>query len=479
MNKIGWFTTRFKRFRKTYRDSMIRPALADRIISHLSIFLKAFKDISPSVSSLGGTLTSYFFLVPFSFLLTTILSSYSGAILPSYFTVLYLSAAIVQKDLTAFLKGEGSSESGHFEPLEKKGGIRVAIYLRVSTDRQAEKGFSLQDQEERLTGEAKERLKASRIYKIVDAGESGTDFNRKGLNEILELAREGKIQHVLVTSLDRIGRDVIESLDYIRKLRYLGVKIIAAGTEADINTEEGLMTATIQFLLAELEDKRRTKSSIAGRIQSFKSRHWGKPVPKGYRKRGDGWIEKEPGWASFVKDVFDRFLKARNYQIVKDFINKKYGDFLTKPITRHQVRQILRDPIYLGKPQYAGKTTVEDPSLAYVDPETFERIQELSGRIHRRHSHKKRDALQDLVREYGPDVLEFIPSTAVLCPSCNGMMVKNGTISIGKWTANNYLCKKCGKQRKVPTKGQMRGIQEWKSKQEKLFQQGGESLNIK
>jgi len=66
-----------------------------------------------------------------------------------------------------------------------------------------------------------------------------------------------------------------------------------------------------------------------------------------------------------------------------------------------------------------------------------------------------------LLEKYGPDVLEFIPGVAVLCPVCKGVMVKNGTISIGEWTAHNYLCRKCGKQRKVPTKRQMKKIQDW------------------
>ncbi len=70
------------------------------------------------------------------------------------------------------------------------------------------------------------------------------------------------------------------------------------------------------------------------------------------------------------------------------------------------------------------------------------------------------------MREYGLDVLEFVPDTAVLCPYCRGVMVRNGTIAIEKWTAHNYLCRKCGKQRRVPTKAQMRRIEGLASKRE-------------
>lgn len=394
----------------------------------------------------------------------------------SYFSLLAfpLATAAVQTDLYGFpseqlespKRKEPNSPEYLAEDLEGGKGIGAAAYVRVSTDRQAERGFSLQDQELRLMDEAR-RLGVSRVYKIADAGESGTDFTRKGLNEILELAREGKIQYVLVTSLDRIGRDLIESLDYVRKLRELGVKIVAAGTEADIATEEGLMLSTLLFLSAELENKRRTRSSIGGRMQSFRTRHWSRPRPPvGYRKSGDGWIEKEPGWDPLIKRVYDLYLKNANYKAVADAVNREFQAFLQKPLTHQQIRQVICDPVYVGKPQFAGKVTVEDQSLAYVDPETFRRAQEISGRIRRKRSRKKQDTLQDLVKEYGPDVLEFIPNVAVLCPDCQGVMVKNGMIYMKGHTAHNYLCKKCGKQRKVPKKCQMRKIQEWASKGE-------------
>lgn len=429
---------------------MIRPALPDRIIFSLNTFRGGLYNIILLpllfLGALRGHPVSYFSLLAFP-----------------------LMAVAVQTDLYGFpseqvespKREEPNSQEYSVEDFEGGKGIGAAAYVRVSTDRQAEKGFSLQDQALRLMDEAR-RLGVSHLYKIADAGESGTDFARKGLNKILELAGEGKIQYVLVTSLDRIGRDLIESLDYVRKLRTLGVKIMAAGSETDISTEEGLMILTIQFLSSELENKRRNRSSTAGRIQSFRTKHWSRPRPPlGYRKSGNGWIEKELDWESLIKRAYELYLKKSNYQAVWRIVNREFQAFLKKSLTHQQIRQVICDPVYAGKPQYAGKATVEDPGLAYIDPETFREAQEISGRIRRKRSRKKRDALRDLLGEHGPDVLEFIPDIAVLCPSCKGVMVKNGTVIMGNWTAHNYLCRKCGKQRKVPTKGQIRRIQEW------------------
>jgi DNA invertase Pin-like site-specific DNA recombinase len=404
----------------------------------------------------------------------------------SYFSLLAfpLVTVVIQTDLYGFpskqveppKRIEPNSQEYLVEDLEGGKGIGAAAYVRVSTNRQAEKGFSLQDQELRLVDEAR-RLGVSSLYKISDAGESGADFTRKGLNKILELAGQGKIQYMLVTSLDRIGRDLIESLDYVRKLRGLGVKIRAAGTETDISTEEGLMNTTILFLSAELERRRITRSSTAGRIQSFRTKHWSRPRPPiGYRKGKDGWIEKELTWEPLIKRVYELYLKNANYKVAADIVNREFRAFLQKPLTHQQIRQIICDPVYVGKPQYAGKVTVEDPGLAYTDIWTFRRVQEISGRIRRKRSRKKKDALRDLLEKHGPDVLEFIPDVAVICPSCRGVMVRNGTLVTKEWTAHNYLCKGCGRQRKIPTKRQVKKIQDWASKQEKLFQKEGESL---
>lgn len=478
MNKIGWFTTRFKLFRKAYKESMIRPALADRIISHLNILRRGLNSIILSSIILPGILSSYFFTL---LVLRGTFPSYSPLL------TLAIVTTVAQRDLYGFL----SEQSEIHEPNRNNGpnslenwvedlgggkGIRAAAYVRVSTDRQAREGFSLEAQEKELRGLA-EKVGVSRLYWFNDAGKSGVDFDRRKLNLILDLAEGHEIDKLLVVDIDRLGRNSRRLLGFFSDLRDCGVTVQTPEGEIDVDQLEDLLISAIKAWAAQHDNERRARAAIAGKIESFRKKCWNKPIPLGYRKGPDKWIEKEPGWEPVIKDVFGLFLKLRNYRAVRDAINKKYG--FNKPLTRQQVSQILRNHVYAGKPQYAGKIIVEDPSLAYVDSETFERIQELSRHIHRRHSHKKRDALRDLVREYGPDVLGFIPNTAVLCPSCNGVMVKNGTISIGKWTANNYLCKKCRRQRKVPTKRQMGRIQEWKLDQEKPFQQERESLNTK
>jgi site-specific DNA recombinase len=339
-------------------------------------------------------------------------------------------------------------------------GIKAAAYLRVSSSRQAKEGLSLEDQQIRLR-ELARKIGVSRIYWFTDAGISGRDFDRRKLSSILDLAEKHEIQKLLVAYVDRLGRDSRKLVEFFWDLSDHGVTIQTPEEEIDVKKLEGWLISAIKAWSAQDVNEQRGRSALAGRVRSFTKKRWNRPVPRGYRMREDGWIEKEPDWGPLIKRVYELYLKNANYKTVADAVNREFQAFLQKPLTHQQIRQVICDPVYVGKPQFAEKVAVEDQSLAYVDPETFRMAQEISGRIRRKRSRKRTDVLQDLLEKYGPEVLEFIPDIAILCPSCKGVMVRNGTLVTREWTAHNYLCKGCGKQRRVPTKRQMKRVQDW------------------
>jgi DNA invertase Pin-like site-specific DNA recombinase len=274
----------------------MRAAIDERILSGINDFRKAYAE--------ARWIGPVFFLVVLGISATATVASNSNrnpCILFSFWIL--ISMVLCDADLRHFLRGASSdahsvSEEDSARPATTEGTDLqqsntengVAIYLRVSSQTQAEK-YSLPEQDEKLTELAK-TLKPSKTYKLREV-RSGADFSRPGLIRLLELAAKGLIKFVVVMSLDRLGRDLIESLYFVRRLRELGVKIVAySDGETDINTEEGLIKAAIGFLTAQLDRERRRLVTAAGKIRSFKSRHWCLPLPLGYRKRDDGWIEK-------------------------------------------------------------------------------------------------------------------------------------------------------------------------------------------
>ena len=458
---------------------MIRPPLAARIILCLNICRRAlyggtFTSYSSEQAShhtreqplhhtlRWGILASYFFSL---LVLGGALTSYLS---PAGYAWLFLAAASVIQTTLSFT-GEGPQSSGKRQPVsddcwvEDLGGgkgLRVAAYIRVSTDKQAQRGHSLDVQEKELR-ELARKIGASRIYWFRDAGKSGVDFDRRKLNLMLDLAERREIEKVLIVDVDRLGRNSRKLLNFLCDLRDCGVTIQTPEGELDIDQLEGLLLSVTKAWRSQYDNEKRAKQANASKAENFLKGHWNKPIPKGYRKRSDGWIERDLSWESVIRDIFELFLRFRSYGKVAETINAKYG----KSLTRQQVAQLLRDPVYIGKPAHLGKV-VEDPSLAFVNEETFKKAQEIADLIHRKHSRKGRTTIQDLLREYGAGVLEFVPNIAVLCPSCQGIMVRNGTVSLGAGhTAQIYFCRKCHKELKIPTKRQMQRIQEWVRKE--------------
>jgi DNA invertase Pin-like site-specific DNA recombinase len=80
-------------------------------------------------------------------------------------------------------------------------------YARVSTERQADQGVSLDAQKKRLEAMAVVQ-NATLLDVIVDGGESAKNLNRPGLQQILSLIQAGKVQAVIVAKLDRLTRSV-------------------------------------------------------------------------------------------------------------------------------------------------------------------------------------------------------------------------------------------------------------------------------
>jgi len=439
----------------------------------------------------GESVASYFFLI---FLATF----FVGGILQSYLAPVFL-AGMVQKSLDSISydeksKGKGSKKSDkEFESTKRKeavvdhedcilrflhpaidktenfegGAIDVAAYLRVSTRRQALEGESLKAQEDELRNKAR-KIGASRVYWIIDAGKSVKDFNSNKLTTILNLAAAGKITKFLISEIDRVGRKSLELLGFLLQLRAYGVVIVTPNGELDLKNLGDFIITAVKAFSAQEENEKRAHYALRSKVHAFRNRRWNLPVPMGYRKMHD-WIGKASGWAPIIIDLFNLFLKRKNYQAVTGIMNKKHQKFLTKSITRQQVTRILQNSVYAGKPRCSGKVVekkfgnvvVDDPDLAYVSNDVFEKVQKIISDKHKKYMRRRKD-LDELVENCGIEVLNFLPQVAPICPNCGGTMKSNGP---------TYICQNqnCNRQSKVPKKKEIEKIREWAFKREKCL----------
>ena len=102
----------------------------------------------------------------------------------------------------------------------------AAIYVRVSTQDQAQHGFSLDAQEDSLQNYAK--ALGYEIYKLYrDEGKSAKDLKRPEMINLLKDAEAKKFQAIFIYKLDRFSRSLKDLILTIDKLKELGIDFIS------------------------------------------------------------------------------------------------------------------------------------------------------------------------------------------------------------------------------------------------------------
>jgi len=449
--------------RRAFKRSMMRSAKADRILTLLYPLRKAYSLsylLALFIFSLVS-LSSYLFQ---GFVAGEIVSSYRQFWLRSLFYAMMLFGVLHENDD----HDESSNIKDHVEDVGSYG-PRVAAYLRVSTGRQAKEGFSLPAQREQLN-KLKDQLKPSKICWFVDAGKSGVAFDGRKITSIMQHAEKREIDELWVTQIDRIGRECIELVLFFLNLCKKGVLIRTPEKVYSLKDLSSVLTYVIEARGAEEENKRRARSAMASKTQRFRGKKWNKTcIPLAYKKKED-WLEKNPTWEPIVKEIHEHFLRMGNFESVRIYINRKYLHVLHAPLTRYQIRSILSDPIYAGRPEHLGEV-VNDPSLAYVDEQKFINAQEVINRIRSKHRPNRVDPLKDLIDTCGISALEFLDQLEYHHKQCGGLVVKNGTKLAGSLTRQIMRCRKCQIQWAVPSNTQLKRMNEFPSWKDN----GGES----
>ena len=185
---------------------------------------------------------------------------------------------------------------------------KAAIYIRVSTLNQAEKGHGLEGQ----LGVCK-KMCDIKNYDIADVyadeGISGTmkAHDRKGFNKLLIDAREKKFQILVFYTFDRLARDIRIFLSIVDELNELGIKIVSCKENIDTTTDTGEFMMNIYASVSHLELKTIKARLAMGREQKkLESGYIGGNLPYGY-SRVDGRIEINPSHANVVRAIYQAY----------------------------------------------------------------------------------------------------------------------------------------------------------------------------
>jgi len=164
---------------------------------------------------------------------------------------------------------------------------RVALCLRVSSEEQRERE-TIEIQDEFLTRYCRlYGLDVAGIYK--DDGVSGTVplQERPEGRRLLEDARAGRFDAVLVYKLDRLGRSLLVIVDAHDRLQAAGVALKSATEPIDTSTPSGRLIFQMLASFAEYERAAIAERTRAGLHRAYRNgKHTGR-IPYGYRLGSD------------------------------------------------------------------------------------------------------------------------------------------------------------------------------------------------
>lgn len=245
--------------------------------------------------------------------------------------------------------------------------MHVALYLRASTVKQSEEGYSLEYQRDKLISYA-EAKDWTVVHEYKDAGESGRTTKRPAFNRMVEDAKQKLFKAVLVYKLDRFSRSLQDLLNVINILQDYEVAVWSVTQSYDESTPEGRLMRNMLGSFAQFESEMigaRVKDGMARRAREG---DWNTSPPYGYRmNHGLEVLEKE---RDVVMGIYRNYLDGDTMQTIADRLNKT--NLKTKREGRwnpNTVRRILSNPIYTGFMRYGDELikTAYEPIVAEQD----------------------------------------------------------------------------------------------------------------
>lgn len=304
---------------------------------------------------------------------------------------------------------------------------RVALYMRVSTQEQAENGNSLEFQKEKL--EAYCKLHEYKIVgEYVDAGVSGAKFNRPALDRLKDDVE--KIDIVLIYKLDRLSRSIKDTMLLIEDF-FKPNKIDLISLSENFDTTQAIGMATVGMLstFAQLERDTIKQRMMAGKVQSVKNGNYINNAPFGYVKK-DGKLVKDEKTKECVEYIFERLLDGDSTTRIANLLEENGFASLRKGLWHFMsINRIARNDVYAGHTTLM-KTQVKNTHEAYITDEEQNRIIRMLEIRNLCSSKNRKDSFPSPYRGL------------INCPACHRKLACNRQVR-KKTTTHSYRCIYC------------------------------------
>ena len=260
------------------------------------------------------------------------------------------------------------------------------LYIRVSTDEQADRGYSQRDQEERLRKYCE--LNNLQVRKVIYEDHSAKTFKRPAWNMLLQELRryKGHSHLVLFTKWDRFSRNAGDAYQMISTLRRLGVDPQAVEQPLDLSIPENKMMLAFYLAAPEVENDRRALNVFHGMRRAKKEGRYMGLAPLGYINKvsedGKKYIAIKDDEAKIMKWAFTELGRGNlNTEQIWKIVREK-----GIKSSKSNFWYTIRNPMYCGKifiPKYKDENSYLVPGQhePLITEELYYNVQDiLDGR---------------------------------------------------------------------------------------------------
>ena len=279
----------------------------------------------------------------------------------------------------------------------------VAAYIRVSTTEQKLHGLSLDAQKMKLKEYAKKHnMKIVAWY--MDEGVSGRKLIKKRpeLQRMINDAKKGEFERIIFIKLDRFFRSVAEYHECMKQI----APVVWSTTEEqyDLSTANGRMLVNMKLTIAEMEaDQTGERIKIVNEYKVATGQPLIGKQPFGWtnamdENTGRKKVVKDPDEAPILEDILQHFLTYQSKRKVVTYLHAKYHISMSQHAFSDLIENTMLYGMYRGNPNYCE---------AYIDEETFDKIQEIVKRN---------------IKENTVENRTYIFSGLIKCPHCGRLL---------------------------------------------------------
>ena len=363
---------------------------------------------------------------------------------------------------------------------------RIVGYVRVSSREQAFDSHALEQQIE--------RVKTAGAQEIFQDVQSGKKDHRPALKEVMELVRQGLVDEVIITRIDRLARSLTKLRECIDIFLESGVNFRILDQQIDLSTSQGKLMANILGSLAEWEVDLLSERIKHGK-QHRRNQHkacenypWGYKIandryalndslflcllserPNNYRELSDAPIAQLPGLTvqEIARDCVEIFLQQKTLSKAVKAIFKKYGLVKTSSKksgndgilhwSKSGFKTWLRNPVLQGHTVYLKKSTTREGKEKLNDQKDWQYVYNThpEHRLISDEEYQEIEQIMELNRDRGPLSLHDLPQGnnyyrtydyqkgLVFCAECGSKcMTKSSKYKDGRYYY--YACRHAG-----------------------------------